>query len=65
VQVARLVEALRLAEAATEFAELKAVATCLRVIAALDRYHELASGSPPPRRPSVAPTVALPIPPRR
>ena len=57
VQVARLVKALRLAEAAIELGELKAVATYLRVVAALDRYHELAAGSlrrladrPRPRR---------------
>ena len=64
VQVARLVKALRLAEAAIELGELKAVATYLRVVAALDRYHELASGSPPPRRSSEAPPLALPTPPK-
>ena len=64
VQVARLVKALRLAEAAIELGELKAVATYLRVIAALDRYHEAASGSPPPRRSSEAPPLALPSPPK-
>ena len=37
VQVARLMKALRLAEAAVELGELKAVATYLRVVAALDR----------------------------
>jgi DNA-binding CsgD family transcriptional regulator len=64
VQVARLVKALRLAEAAIELGELKAVATYLRVIAALDRYHELASGNPPPRRLNEAPPLALPAPPQ-
>ena len=64
VQVVRLVKALRLAEAAIELGELKAVATYLRVIAALDRYHELASGSPPPRRSSKTPPLALPTPPK-
>jgi hypothetical protein len=65
VQVARLVKALRLAEAAIELGELKAVATYLRVVAALDRYHELAAGSPPPPRPSTkAPPLALPAPPK-
>jgi DNA-binding CsgD family transcriptional regulator len=66
VQVARLVKALRLAEAAIELGELKAVATYLRVVAALDRYHELAAGSPPPprRRSTEAPPLALPTPPR-
>jgi DNA-binding CsgD family transcriptional regulator len=64
VQVARLVKALRLAEAAIELGELKAVATYLRVIAALDRYHEMAPGNPPPRRSSEAPPLALPTPPK-
>jgi hypothetical protein len=64
VQVARLVKALRLAEAAIELGELKAVATYLRVIAALDRYHELAQGSPPARRSTEAPPLALPTPPK-
>jgi hypothetical protein len=66
VQVARLVKALRLAEAAIELGELKAVATYLRVVAALDRYHELAAGSPPPprRRSTEAPPLALPTPPK-
>jgi transposase len=63
VQVARLVKALRLAEAALELGELKAIATYLRVVAALDRYHELAAGSPPPRRrPIEVPPLALPTP---
>jgi DNA-binding CsgD family transcriptional regulator len=56
VQVARLMKALRLAEAAVELGELKAVATYLRVVAALDRYHELAAGSSPPRRSIGTPT---------
>jgi DNA-binding CsgD family transcriptional regulator len=65
VQVARLAKALRLAEAAIELGELKAVATYLRVVAALDRYHELAAGSPPPpRRSSEPPPLALPSPPK-
>lgn len=46
-QVARLVKALRLAEAAIELGELKAAAAYLRIAAALDRYHELAAGSRP------------------
>ena len=64
VQVARLVKALRLAEAAIELGELKAVATYLRVVAALDRYHELAAGGPPSRRPAEPPPLALPTPPK-
>jgi hypothetical protein len=63
VQVARLHKALRLAEAAIELGELKAVATYLRVVAALDRYHEAAPG-PAPRRPIEAPPLALPAPPK-
>ncbi len=56
-------KALRLAEAAIELGEMKAVATYLRVVAALDRYHELAAG-PPPRRSPEAPPLALPSPPK-
>ena len=63
-QVARLVKALRLAEAAIELGELKAVAVYLRIVAALDRYHELAAGSPPPLRSTKAPPRALPTPPQ-
>ena len=63
VLVARLMKALRLAEAAIELGEMKAVATYLRVVAALDRYHELAAG-PPPRRVDKPPPLALPTPPK-
>jgi DNA-binding CsgD family transcriptional regulator len=64
LQVARLIKALRLAEAAFELGELKATATYLRIVAALDRYHELAAGTPPPRRSTVLPPLALPTPPK-
>jgi hypothetical protein len=66
VQVARLVKALRLAEAAIELGELKAAATYLRIVAALDRYHELAAGPPPPlpRRSTKAPPLAVAAPPK-
>ena len=64
VQVARLIKALRLAEAAIELGELKAVATYLQIVAALDRYHELAAGTPPPRRTTKAAPLALPTPPK-
>ena len=60
VQVARLMKALRLAEAAVELGEMKAIATYLRVVAALDRYHELAAGPPP--QAAEAPPLALPTP---
>ena len=53
--VARLGKALRLARAAIELGELKALAAYLRVVAALDRYHELAAGSPPAVRPAKTP----------
>ncbi len=62
VQVARLMKALRLAEAAVELGDMKAIAAYLRVVAALDRYHEPAGA--PPRRPEEAPPLALPAPPR-
>ena len=64
VQVARLIKALRLAEAAVELGELKAVATYLRIIAALDRYHDLGTGRASTRRPTDAPPLALPVPPK-
>src|ERR1700677_4525906 len=64
VQVARLIKALRLAEAAVELGELKAVATYLQIVAALDRYHELGRGKPITRRPTDAPPLALPVPPK-
>jgi hypothetical protein len=62
VQVARLIKALRLAEAAVELGELKAVATYLQIVAALDRYHELGRGRPSSRRQSDAPPLAVPVP---
>ena len=64
VQVARLIKALRLAEAAVELGELKAVATYLQIVAALDRYHELGRGRPITRRSTDAPPLALPVPPK-
>ena len=63
-QVARLIKALRLAEAAIELGELKAAAAYLRIAAALDRYHELAAGSPPPSRSTKAPPQILPAEPQ-
>ena len=63
-QVARLIKALRLAKAAIELGELKAATAYLRIAAALDRYHELAAGSPPPSRSTKAPSQALPAKPR-
>ena len=64
VQVARLIKALKLAEAAVELGELKAVAAYLQIIAALDRYHELGRGRPLTRRPTDGPSLALPVPPK-
>jgi hypothetical protein len=43
---------------------LKAVAAYLQIIAALDRYHELGRGKPITRRPTEAPPLALPVPPK-
>jgi len=63
MQVARLQKAMKLAEAAIELGELKAVGIYLRVVAALDRYHELAAAPPPSRR-AKAPPLALPVPPK-
>jgi hypothetical protein len=64
VQVARLIKALKLAEAAVELGELKAVATYLQIVAALDRYHELGRGRAITRRSTNAPPLALPVPPK-
>ena len=64
MQVARLIKALRLAEAAVELGELKAVATYLQIVAALDRYHELGRGRPTTRRTIDAQPLALPVPPK-
>jgi hypothetical protein len=63
-QIARLIKALRLAEAAIELGELKAAAAYLRIAAALDRYHELAAGSPLPSRSTKAPPRILPAEPQ-
>jgi hypothetical protein len=63
-QIARLIKTLRLAEAAIELGELKAVAIYLRIVAALDRYHELAAGSTQPLRSTKAPPRALAAPPQ-
>ena len=63
MQVARLQKAMKLAEAAIELGELKAVGIYLRVVAALDRYHQLAA-SPAPSRRAKAPPLALPAPPK-
>jgi hypothetical protein len=60
--IARLIKALRLANALVELGELKAAAAYLRIAAALDRYHEVARGSPPPLRSAKAPPRALPAP---
>ncbi|MBV8794583.1 MAG: hypothetical protein JO136_06545 [Hyphomicrobiales bacterium] len=57
--VARLIKALRLAGAAVELGELKAAAAYLWIAAALDRYHELARGSPLPSR-SIEPQSQAP-----
>src|SRR3984885_4681263 len=64
VQVARLIKALKLAEVAVELGELKAVATYLQIVAALDRYHELGRGRAITRRSTNAPPLALPVPPK-
>ena len=51
VQVARLTKALRLADAAIERGELKAVRPLVRLVAALDRYHGLGRRARNERRP--------------
>jgi DNA-binding CsgD family transcriptional regulator len=64
VQVARLIKALKLAEAAVELGELKAVATYLQIVASLDRYHEVTRVRPSSPRQADAPPLALPVPPK-
>ncbi len=71
VQVARLTKALRLADAAIERGELKAVGPLVRLVGALDRYHGLGKASAhrapaatvTPLPPAEAPPLALPAPP--
>ena len=64
VEIAPLIKALRLVEAAAELGEVKAIVAYLRVVAALDRYHELAAGTSPSRQSTKAALQALPAPPR-
>jgi DNA-binding CsgD family transcriptional regulator len=63
VEIAPLIKALRLVEAAADLGEVKAIVAYLRVVAALERYHELAAGTPSSRQ-SKAPPHALPPPPK-
>jgi hypothetical protein len=61
LQVARLTKALRMADAALEDGDLKAVRALVGLVSALDRYHGFAPSMAPPPPPPVAP--ALPAPP--
>jgi DNA-binding CsgD family transcriptional regulator len=62
LQVARLMKALRVADASIEQGDLKAVGPFLRLVAALDRYHGL-SPALPAQAPAMAPPLALSAPP--
>ena len=64
VEIAPLIKALRLVEAAAELGEVKAIVAYLRVVAALERYHELAAGTPSSRSSTKASPHALPAPPK-
>ena len=55
VQVARLIKALKLAEAAVELGELKVVATYLQIVARLTGIMSSERGKPSTRRPTHAP----------
>ena len=57
-QVSRLTKALRLADAAIDRGELRAVTPMVRLVAALDRYHGL-KGEPLALVPPLAPPPAL------
>jgi hypothetical protein len=67
LQVARLTKALRLADAAIESGDLKAVQALVKVVNSLDRYHGLNEGSNRQARPgsfaALAPPAAPALPP--
>ncbi len=63
LQVARLTKALRLADAALDAGDLKALAPFVKIVAALDRYHGLAGASltvPPVLPAETRPALAAP-----
>jgi hypothetical protein len=64
IEIAPLIKALRLVEAAAELGEVKAIVAYLRVVAALERYHELAAGDSSSRQSTKAAPHALPAPPK-
>ena len=64
VEIAPLIKALRLVEAAAELGEVKAIVAYLRVVAALERYHELAAGTSSSRQSTKGAPHALPAPPK-
>ncbi|MGO9418474.1 helix-turn-helix domain-containing protein [Roseiarcus sp.] len=55
LQVARLMKALRLADAALDSGDLKAIGPLVKVVNALDRYHGLAALSSQPPAPTAVP----------
>jgi hypothetical protein len=63
LQVARLARALRLADAALDRGELKAIGPLVKVVKALDRYHGLAAQTRAglPASPTAAPLPAPPL----
>jgi DNA-binding CsgD family transcriptional regulator len=64
IEIGPLIKALRLVEAAAELGEAKAIVAYLRVVAALERYHELAAGDSSSRQSTKAAAHALPAPPK-
>ena len=68
LQVARLTKALRLADAAIDDGNLKAIGPLVKVVRSLDRYHGLEGSAGAPSPPAIAPPLpapSLPAPPLR
>jgi hypothetical protein len=58
LQIARLMKALRAAEAAVDRNDLRGVAGMVKIVAQLDKYHQPALAAPPTQPALSAPTLA-------
>ena len=58
LQIARLMKALRAAEAAVDRNDLRGVAGMVKIVAQLDKYHQPALAAPPTQPALPAPTLA-------
>ena len=58
LQIARLMKALRAAEAAVDRNDLRGVTGMVKIVAQLDKYHQPALAAPPTRPALPAPTLA-------